>query len=203
MIALYAFVSRPRELPDGLELVPIGDVDAVVGPAEDGDEAVVRHGLAVEALLDAADAVLPVRFGERFADVDAMTEAVAPRLPEFQDALARIAGCVEIAVRVARAEAGDGVRGRDGGSYMRARLRSVTADAAAAEAVHARLRSCARESVVGESTLSRLLHDASYLVERERVDDFARTVESYAASHPELSLVCTGPWAPATFAGAA
>jgi len=55
--------------------------------------------------------------------------------------------------------------------------------------------------VVTPPVASQLLHDACYLVERDRVDEFARSVETYASAHPELSLVCTGPWAPASFAG--
>jgi hypothetical protein len=148
--------------------------------------------------------VLPARFGERFADAEALVAAVATRLPELEERLAAVDGCVELAVRVARAEREEAHdRPADGAAYMRSRLRSVTADAAAADALHAALQRCARGSVVAEPTLSRLLHDGCYLVERGSVETFAERVASYAEAHPELSLVCTGPWAPATFAGAA
>lgn len=206
MIELYAFVSGLRgPVGDGrLEALPLGAVTAVVGPAGGGGhDDVVRHGLVVEALLDAADAVLPVRFGERFADAEALVAAVEPRLGELEARLAEVDGCVELAVRVARGGEEPRERPARGGDYMRARLRSVTADAAAADALHAALQRCARGSVVAEPALSRLVHDASYLVRRDDVDVFAQRVASYAAAHPELDLVCTGPWAPASFAGAA
>ena len=85
---------------------------------------------------------------------------------------------------------------------MRTRLRAVSADAAAAHALHALLERHARATVVTEPALSRLVHDACYLVERDVVGEFASCVETYGAEHPELTLVCTGPWAPASFAGA-
>jgi DNA primase len=72
--------------------------------------------------------------------------------------------------------------------------------ARAASTLHALLQERARAAVVAQSPL---LHDACYLVARDEVDDFARRVATYGAEHPELDLVCTGPWAPASFAEAA
>lgn len=204
MIQLFAFVRGLEDLPEGEDLraLPIGDLTAVVGPAlDDGQDDLVRHGLLLQALADSADAVLPARFGERFADATALTAAVAERIDELERQLAAVEGCVELAVRVSRAQ--ETPREPDGGAYMRSRLRAVAADEAAADALHALLRQRARAAVVAQPTLSQLLHDACYLVERDRIDEFVSSVESYAASHPDLSLVCTGPWAPASFAGAA
>jgi hypothetical protein len=39
----------------------------------------------------------------------------------------------------------------------------------------------------------------AYLVDRERVDDFAREVGALQQDHPELRLLCTGPWPPYSF----
>lgn len=207
MIHLYAFVRGLRALPetDDVRSVELGSLTAVVGPAggEDHDD-VVRHGLLVQALCDAADAVLPARFGARFADEDALADAVAGRVEELEQRLAAVAGCVELSVRVARTHAEDRTDSAVGGAaYMRSRLRAVAAESAAADDLHTLLAGRARDAVVAEPAFSRLLHDACYLVERDEVDDFALSVEHYAAAHPELSLVCTGPWAPASFAGAA
>ena len=44
--------------------------------------------------------------------------------------------------------------------------------------------------------------EARYLVARSDVAGFAAEVERYAREHPELAVVCTGPWAPYTFAAA-
>jgi hypothetical protein len=201
VIQLYAFVRGLRNgAPHGLEAVAVGPVTAIVGPVDDD---AARFGLAVQSLLDDAEAVLPARFGERFADAGALAEAVVPHADALARRLDDVADCVELVVRAARPVDEPAERAEDGGSYMRARLRQVTADAAAADALHGLLRSRARNTVLADRTLSKLVHDACYLVERDGVDEFARCVEEYAAAHPELDLACTGPWAPASFAGAA
>jgi Gas vesicle synthesis protein GvpL/GvpF len=206
VIHLYAFVRALDELPAGeeLEAVQLGGVTAVVGPAGgEKHEDLVRHGLLVQELVESAGAVLPARFGERFPDAAALAAAVADRLDDLERQLAAVDGCVELAVRVARTSEREQPRSADGGAYLRARLRAVSADAALAHDLHGLLATHARDSVVAEPTVSQLLHDACYLVEREDLDEFTRSVEGYASRHPELSLVCTGPWAPASFAGAA
>ena len=193
MIELYAFACGVRGLPDGCRAAQLGHVAAVFGSAggETRDD-VVRHGLVVQALVESCDAVLPTRFGERFDDVMQLVAAVTPRLHELEDRLAAVDGCVELAVRVARVEQ----HADDGSAYMRAGLHATRA----ASTLHALLQERARAAVVAQSPL---LHDACYLVSRDDVDDFARRVAAYGAEHPELSLVCTGPWAPASFAEAA
>lgn len=199
MIQLYAVVARLREpLRDGFDAVRLGSLAAVVGPVVDDP---VEQGLVVQELLESADAVLPVRFGERFADTSALRAALEPRLDELRDRLAAVSGCVELAVRVSRPSSAPIGPPAAGGDYLRSRLRAVTADDAAADALHALLARQARESVVADRTLSPLLHDACYLVDRDGVDAFADRVEAYAVAHPDLSLVCTGPWAPASFVG--
>ena len=193
MIELYAFACGIRSLPDGCRAAQLGHVAVVFGSAggETRDDA-VRHGLVVQALLETCDAVLPVRFGERFSDVTALVAAVTPRVHELENRLAAVDGCVELAVRAARAERAVS----DGAAYMRAGLEATRA----ASTLHALLRERARAAVVAQSPL---LHDGCYLVARDDVDDFAARVAGYGAEHPELSLVCTGPWAPASFAEAA
>jgi gas vesicle protein GvpL/GvpF len=193
VIELYAFACGIHGLPDGCRAARLGHVAAVFGSAggETRDDA-VRHGLVVQALVETCDAVLPVRFGERFTDVTSLVAAVTPRVHELEDRLAAVDGCVELAVRAARAEQA----AADGAAYMWAGLQATRA----AAALHSLLEERARAAVV---TQSPLLHDAYYLVARDDVDEFAHRVAAYGAEHPELNLVCTGPWAPASFAEAA
>lgn len=201
MIRLYAFVGGLHGLlPDGLGAVGLDSILAIVGPDVDDPAA---QGTAVQSLLEVADAVLPARYGERFGDVQALIDAATPKVPELTERLAGVDGCVELVVRASRPDRGDERRAGDGAAYMRTRLRRVTSDAAVAAALDALLRPHARCVAVSETVLSRLVHDASYLVERPAVDTFAACLRGYAAAHPELSLVCSGPWAPATFAEAA
>jgi hypothetical protein len=192
VIELYAFVCGVRDLPEGSRAVQLGHVHAVFGTAGgETREDAIRHGLVVQALVETCDAVIPVRFGERFTDVPALVDAVTPRLHELEDRLAVVDGCVELAVRVSRAATAGG----DGAAYMRAGLQATQA----ASALHTLLRERARATVVAQSPL---LHDGCYLVPRGDVDDFAHRVAAYGIAHPELNLVCTGPWAPASFAEA-
>jgi Gas vesicle synthesis protein GvpL/GvpF len=186
MIHLYAFVRGIRELEAGLETRPFGRVLAVTG-AEQPDS--LGHGLVVESLLDEADAVLPVRFGERFATEDDLAAAVAPRLEALERQLDHVAGCVEVGVRIVpREEAADG---EDGAAYMRARL----SEQLAADEVHRVLAARARDSV-------QTSRDAGYLVARSDVGAFSLAVERLLESHPALDVLCTGPWAPYSFAAA-
>ena len=47
--------------------------------------------------------------------------------------------------------------------------------------------------------LSLPLFAASYLVPEPELDRFKRVVSRLAADHPELAIVCTGPWPPYSF----
>jgi hypothetical protein len=186
VIHLYAFVRGLRELENGLEAHPFGEVVAVTR-ADEPDP--LRHGLAVESLLERADAVLPVRFGERFATGDELAAAVRPRLEALERQLEHVAGCVEVGIRVLPRR-GSAQRA-DGSAYMRARLHEQRD----AEEVHRALAARARDSV-------RTNRDAGYLVARAEVANFSRAVERLLESHPALDVLCTGPWAPYSFAAA-
>jgi hypothetical protein len=186
LIHLYAFVQGLRELDSGLQARPFGSVVAVIGSEEQDP---LRHGLIVEGLLGRAHAVLPVRFGERFAGDGDLAAAVTPRLEALERQLGHVAGCVEIGVRIVpRRRPPDG---EDGTGYMRARL----VEQSAADEVHRALAVQARDSV-------RTSRDAGYLVARAEVGGFSRAVEQLLESHPALDVLCTGPWAPYSFAAA-
>jgi hypothetical protein len=186
VIHLYAFVRGVGRVGAGFELRPYGSFAVVTGE-EEADP--LRHGLVVERLLDEADAVLPVRFGERFETEDELAAAIVPRLEAFERQLDHVAGCVEVGVRIIpRSEP---AAGDDGAAYMRARLREQLA----AEEVHHALAEKARDSVQTH-------RDAGYLVARSDVGAFSVAVEHLLQSHPALDLLCTGPWAPYSFAAA-
>jgi hypothetical protein len=209
VIHLYAFARGLRALPvlpgvrgGRLSQRAFGYVTAVVGsvdrPCETREDA-LRHGLVVEALVDCADAVLPVRLGPPLDDEQALEDTVRPRLPALADRLARVAGCVEIGVRMA-CERDEAPPSGDGAGYLRARLAAWTRENAAAAGLHRALEGRARDCVVTSGALG-ARRDAGYLVPRGEVDGFAAEVERYVAAHPELTVVCTGPWAPYSFAG--
>jgi hypothetical protein len=212
VIRVYAFVSGLDRLPalsgvDGAALEQHGtDVTAVVSrharslrgdPRRDA----VAHGLVVEALMTCADAVLPVRFGETLADEAALDRALAHRGDELRCALEHVRGCVEVGVRVFgsppdhRVVDGTGT----GTGYMRARLAVLGERDAIVRGLHERLERVARAVVEAPGAT----FEASYLVERAAVDAVQRAVTGFAGAHPELTVVCTGPWAPYSFGGTA
>jgi hypothetical protein len=212
VIHLYAFASNLRGLPAQagiagcpLESLVVDCSTAVVSraPTADGDvseEAVVRHGLVVEAVLDRCDGIVPARFGERFADEAALRAAAARLRPSLSERLRRLEGCVEIAVRVVDPRDVDPPSATNGTGYMAAKLGELHERDAIMEALHHPLEYEACASIVATPRAGKLVHEGAYLVRRAGLGRFRARVDRYAGEHPELTVVCTGPWAPYTFA---
>jgi hypothetical protein len=203
MIWLYAFADGRPTLParggvGGAQLAGkhFEDVTAVVSrgavPATMRKEDVIAHGLVVEELAASAVAMLPVRFGESFAEERTLEDAVRPRLDSLRQALDLVRGCVELGVRV-QVQERSVEEVASGGDYLRARLESTRP----ATELARRLELLVRASVDGGPG------DTAYLVERSEVGALRETVDRFAATHPDVSVVCTGPWAPYSFAGGA
>jgi Gas vesicle synthesis protein GvpL/GvpF len=208
VIHLYAFTPAGASLPDvaaigggALDACRVADIAAVVSEVGDVDstterDAVVAHGLVVEALRDVADAVLPVRFGARFADREQLTATVGDRVADLRERLAAVSGCVEFGVRMVDGDAEFlETRAADGTAYMRGRLASVARKDAVATELHAPLARCARSSVVTPGAG----HAAAYLVGAGERAAFERALADFVAAHPDVTLLCTGPWAPYSF----
>jgi hypothetical protein len=70
------------------------------------------------------------------------------------------------------------------------------------DALHGRLAGLARETrtatVSGDEALA-----AAYLVPADRMSDVRAAVDAFGDQHPDLTLVCTGPWAPFSFSESA
>jgi Gas vesicle synthesis protein GvpL/GvpF len=211
MIHLYAFVQGLRSLPsrtgvagEVLELRSFGGVEAVVGttdaPVVESVESALSHGLVAEALLDCADAVLPARFAKPFAHDAALEHATTPLVPELRARLAGVSGCVELSVRIGVPPPPPAQASADGTSYLRAlSAATVERDSQIAE-THGALAGHALDSRVEPITRGAALFRGAYLVRRLEIDAFAREVDRLAARFPDASIVCTGPWAPSSFA---
>jgi hypothetical protein len=136
-------------------------------------------------------AVLPVRFGTRLPSADDVREALAERRDVLLEALDRVRGRVELAVRtMPQAASSPPPAAASGSEYLRARLagartRNALHEPLAELAVAAR---CWPERAPGEPRRS------SYLVDEPAVPDFRRAVERLQREHPEAALLCTGPW---------
>ena len=199
MIHVYAFAEQLDGLPDvdgvddaALERLQVEEVDAIFSrrTAETSRETLRRdalaHGAVVESLSACASVVAPVRFGETVADERALAESLRERLPALRRAFERVRDCVEVAVRVHEPTRRD-ERPATGAAYMHAAGQSSRRDELLGQ-----LRLLARDSRVARES-------AAFLVGREQLDGVRRTVERFASVHPDLTVVCTGPWAPFSF----
>jgi hypothetical protein len=191
VIHVYGVVDGLDELPplEGLGGAPlerrrIGDLDLVVsdGPGADvTQDAVLRHAEVVEELTNRCAAVLPAQFGHPFGDEGELDAAVEAKAPELARGLERVRGCVEFGVRVAGPVEREAAL--SGTEYMRARL--------------------AEERLVEPlARLSRACSVNAYLVPAENVPAFQDAVLRLEEEHPELTVVCTGPWPPYSFGSA-
>jgi hypothetical protein len=208
VLYVYAFAAVPvnaldvvgidgavvrTELVDGFAAV-VSEHDAV----EPTEEAVLAHARVVEAVAATNDAVLPARFGGLHRDDSALRQAVAART-ELAQALERVRGCVEIGVRIFGEPVLPGPAA-SGGAYMRGRLEQRRALEGLARDVHQPLADLCRSSTFVVGATPRLLFTAAYLIERGQVDVFRAELETLERRHPDLGVVCTGPWPPYSFA---
>jgi hypothetical protein len=210
MVYLYA-ITEPVRLPlppqPGLEDAPLcrvvhGSVAGVCsvhrGLVPEATEAeVARHADVVEALA-AQEPVLPVRFGAVFRRGRKLREALGARERDFADALARVAGRVELGVHVHRESEPKPPRTGGGRDYLLARAEDRRRAGEAAEAIHRRLAALAADATVRVLPTPGLLLSAAYLVDRGAVRSFEAEVRQLDSERPEAFL-CTGPWPPYSF----
>jgi Gas vesicle synthesis protein GvpL/GvpF len=152
-----------------------------------------RREELLESLMERHD-LLPVRFGTVVEDERAVHHALAERGDEFAAMLDRVRGAVELAVRAREATPSDHKESfvHSGHAYMRSKAQQMES----VGALHDPLAMYARESLTwaGPERLR-----AAYLVDRDRVEDFVRIVRGFQRRHPELHVLCTGPWPPYSF----
>jgi hypothetical protein len=173
VIRLLAITDDPAQPEPPVRAVPAGDLRVLCAPAEPEEatpEALWRHEGLIEDLMEQRT-LLPVRFGTVLPDETAAAAAVAERRDELAAALDRVRGAVELGLRVR----GEGE----------------------AAGVHERLAALARDAVVRDGPD---LLRAAYLVDRDAVDGFVALVRRLQEAHPDLALLCTGPWPPYSFA---
>jgi hypothetical protein len=161
------------------------------------------HEGVVEALMSGGP-VLPTRFGTSLGgEADLCRLLVARRAP-LRRALREVRGCVELGVRVAGEGEGDagqraGAAGAaTGEEYLGSLMEGRRRDRETTAAVHeplSRLARAATEPAARDGVLT-----AAYLVEAQRVAEFAGRVVALQEAHPALDISCTGPWPPYSFA---
>ena len=214
MIHLYGVVEELEELPavagvdqGSLERHRVEGIELVVSrtPIERNEvtqEAVMSHANVVEELMARSCAVLPARFGSAFVDEQELADAVRAKASGLTRGLKLVRGCVEFGLRAVDGKdaAESASREPSGRDYMRARLAEEKARRRLADEVHEPLVRLSRASTRFAGASPDLLH-AAYLVPGQEVAVFREEVHRLETAHPDLMIVCTGPWPPYSFAG--
>jgi Gas vesicle synthesis protein GvpL/GvpF len=213
---LYAYAITPIANPpgagglDGASLRTIGEdgLMAIVSQHEElpvtvRPEALWAHETVVEAAMEQGP-VLPMRAGSSFASEAELRDAVRDRTEQFQAALARVEGHVELGVRAlldveASVDAAGTRPGRGPGTaYLLDRLERARSVERLAATIHEPLAVLAREATwrLGATEPCRLV--AAYLIHRSRVEHFRARVAELEEGQA-ATIVCTGPWPPYSF----
>jgi hypothetical protein len=225
MIWVYAICERPEMPPPrrrGLAQAPLdgvrhGDLLAVISrhvhpPGDPALDALWVHERVVERIM-ADRAVLPMRFGTKLPDDEALRHVLAVREQEFLATLARVRGRVEVGLRAMQPLGAepppDDQRPQpvspvatSGREYLEAKLRNGRLVEREATALHEPLARLAVEVRRQAARAPEELLRASYLIERAVLARFRGTVERLQRAHPGVAILCTGPWPPYSFVGA-
>jgi hypothetical protein len=210
MIWVYGICEGPAAPPDGeglaqapLDGVREGELLAVVSrhaeqPGDPALEALWAHERVVERIM-ADRAVLPMRFGTTVRHEDELREVLATRREELLAALARVRGRVEVGVRAVQGGEDSGPVATTGREYVEAKLRVGHAAAALHEPLASLAVAASQRPARGPDELLR----AAYLIDAGALEGFRGAVERLQQAHPEVSVLCTGPWPPYSFVGGA
>jgi len=228
---LYAIVAGGQPLAEPLAgladapvtLLPYQQIAAVVSQVDVDQvrpepEQLLRHEQLVEALM-AQRSTLPVRFGTVLSSAKRVREALAERYAAYLADLQRLAGQVEIGLRVvwdvAAARQGQPVppspeepfgSGGPGASYMLIRAREAAAERFLKEQAQTlatwcqqRLGPLASDMVTRVLATDGLPVSAAFLAPRGGEAALLAEAAQMQRENPKLAFVCTGPWPPYHF----
>ena len=190
----------------GLLAVFTRHAHSVGDPAPD---ALWAHERVVERLM-VDRAVLPMRFGSSVDDEDALRRVLIERQLPLVATLAKVAGRVELGVRgleldavpnggAPAALAAVTAGAPSGREYLVAKLRHGQQANRLATELHEPLAALSAEVRVQAPRGAEDVLRGAYLVERGVLPRFRATVERLQHAHPEVAILCTGPWPPYTF----
>lgn len=226
-LRLYAVVQAGAGEPveqgasgEMLRLVACGEIAAIVGEADASAvsaKALRLHDEAARRLAAEFDPLLPARFGETAPDEAALVRALAPREAELAEALARVAGCVQMTLRVFGGPGDEAAPSSEGAEAAAPFLpeaagpgtryllqRRVEAERARSLPEIAELRAALapllRAERVERHAAGRLLATAYDLVARGDAPRYAELVRSAAARADGPRVALSGPWPPYAFA---
>jgi hypothetical protein len=201
VIWVYAICDYPDVPPPApLEGVREGALLAVVSRherrvVEPAPDLLWAHERVVERLM-ADRTVLPMRFGSTVEDEDELRTLLADRQESFLRLLGRLEGLVEVGVRAIADGSGahepPPTTGRD---YLLSRLRDDQRMQSLDEPLAALATDARRQAAHNADDVLR----AAYLVDRRDVPRFRTCVEELQREHPDVAILCTGPWPPYSF----
>jgi hypothetical protein len=159
------------------------------------------HERTVRQLAEFADAVLPARFGSVVASEDALLELLQTREPALCRALALVAGCEQMTVRVygeapavpatsPTAPLGPGT------AYLAGKLRDNALPGL--REVRPALSDFVRAEQIQHSGTPPLLASVYHLIERGRSAGYLAALDACTASLP-VRWTASGPWPPYAF----
>lgn len=230
---LHAYCVRragdppPHASLAGLEGAPVSLFESAgvgvwlsqVERAEPTPERLLEHDRVVRAALRTATP-LPIRFGARLRDEQAVAELLETRHEELLAGLARVSGRVEAGVTVGwdgHTERGNilsshpelrhnGAASATGREYLERRRARHLLDDLLQERARALLCRVTSALEAGELPASLTLLPRpevagmlAHLVPREEVAAYRRRVERAREALPEVTLTLSGPWAPYSF----
>ena len=228
---LYAIVAGAASLESPLTgladaavtLLPYRDLAAAVSPValEDvrpGPEQLTCHERVVEVLM-AQRSTLPVRFGTVLSDADAVLATLAERYDTFAVDLMRLAGQVEVGLRVLwdpeavrcnlpepPEPAADPGGERPGTRYLLTRAREVATERRLRDEAQALETWClARLGPFASANVTHLLVtaampvSAAFLTPKTDMAALLAAAAQMQSERPDPDLVCTGPWPPYHF----
>jgi hypothetical protein len=183
------------------------------------EEAARGHDSVVQAAAAIAPTA-PTRLATIFFDDDAVRRRLSEQRAAITAALDRIEGHEEWSVKVLTPAASDEPQPEpvaaptSGADYLRRRREEQEARAVgdrsgqeAARQVHGalvRMTAASRVLPPQDPRLSghqgTMVHNAAYLVHRDRSDDFVELIREQTEAHPEVVVDARGPWPPYSFA---
>jgi alkylhydroperoxidase/carboxymuconolactone decarboxylase family protein YurZ len=228
-IYLYCLLRATREPPphlrglDGalVRAVDLGGLGAWVSdsaaPAMAASSERARiHDRVVRTALE-RETPLPARFGQIVANEAALAEVVSSRRAALESALDRVAGMVEMTVRVlvpTGAEAGEAGKMRESGKGKTTSGRDYLEQLAAVQRqernllaeggivrgrVSSAVRGLVRAEVFAGAAAGSSMATLSHLVPRGNTDAYRSALLVLRDEEPALAIMVSGPWAPYSF----
>lgn len=224
---LYAIIRHSGSLDArlrGFHRLPLSnlgyhEIGAVVSetpnplPTPTRENLLLHEGLVESLMTDFP--LLPARFGTILPSEGKVAALLARHYSSLLERLQAVVGRVEMGVKVLWRE-GNLNPGPDplweaedlgpGSRYLLRRLQVKASEAelrqraeTLAQEIHPFLERHAVQSLLRILSRPRLLIDASYLVDRERVELFQEEVKVLPRRYPQLRFLCSGPWPPYSF----